>query len=248
MTFNHRVSPFAVWSFAIVCTLLGCQSAPPLDVAPNVDLSRFQGKWYEIARLPRTTEADCHGTTQVYTQHSDGSLSLLNQCNVGSATGPSRTVSMKATVPDGTEPAKLALDVGGFKGDYWILEIGPDYDYAVVGHPSRQYLWILSRTPTLDADVMNGVLARAQSRQFDTAALEYTPQPPASESASTTATAAQNGSATSPTFGCTVPSAPRGDRGVAWCVGAVLAFVVARRGRSGGGRRRARANDFRLDE
>ena len=58
---------------------------------------------------------------------------------------------MSATVPDPSAPAKLALDVGGYSGDYWILEVGPNYEYAVVGHPSRLYYWILSRTPTLDA-------------------------------------------------------------------------------------------------
>ncbi len=160
---------------------LACGAEPSLDVAHDVDLSRFQGKWYEIARLPRTTQSDCHGTTAFYTQNPDGTLSLVNQCNVGGPAGPLNTVSMTATVPDKAEQAKLALSVGGFSGDYWILEVGPTYEYAVVGHPSRDYLWILSRTPTLDAPTMQGVLSRAQSQHFDTSRLEYTPQPPASE-------------------------------------------------------------------
>ncbi len=169
--------------FAIAFTLFGCGSEPPLDVAPNVDLSRFQGKWYEIARLPRTTQTDCHGTTAFYSQASNGTFSFVNQCNVGSATGPLTTVSMIASVPDPSVAAKLVLDVGGYSGDYWILEVGPDYDYAVVGHPSREYLWILSRSPALDATTMQGVVDRAQSRQFDTSQLLYTPQPPAGERA-----------------------------------------------------------------
>jgi apolipoprotein D and lipocalin family protein len=164
-----------------VLTALGCGSGPPLDVASNVDLSRFQGKWYEVARLPRTTQTDCHGTTAFYTQGSNGGLSLVNQCNVGSATGPLKTVSMTASVPDPSVPAKLALDVGGYVGDYWILEVGPNYDYAVVGHPSRLYLWILSRTPSLDATTIQGVLDRAKSQQFDVSQIQYTPQPPAGE-------------------------------------------------------------------
>lgn len=160
---------------------LSCGADPPLDVAQNVDLSRFQGKWYEIARLPRTTQTDCHGTTAFYTQNPDGTLSLVNQCNVGGPSGPLNTVSMTASVTDAAQPAKLALTVGGFSGDYWILELGPSYEYAVVGHPSREYLWILSRTPTLDASTMAGVVSRAQGQQFDTSRLEYTPQPPGSE-------------------------------------------------------------------
>ena len=155
-----------------------CQSDPPLEVAPSVSLSLIQGKWYEIARLPRMTQVDCHGTTAFYSQRADGSLGLVNQCNVGSATGELQTIAMTATVPDSSVPAKLALNVGAYTGDYWILEVGSDYEYAVVGHPSRLYLWILSRTPTLDEPTMSGILTRAETAHFDTSKLEYTPQPP----------------------------------------------------------------------
>jgi apolipoprotein D and lipocalin family protein len=158
-----------------------CQSDPPLEVAPSVSLSRLQGKWYEIARLPRMTEVDCHGTTAFYTQSADGSLGLVNQCNVGSPTGKLQTIAMTATVPDSSVPAKLALNVGGYTGDYWILEVGPSYEYTVVGHPSRLYFWILSRTPTLDESTMSGILTRAEAAHFDTSKLEYTPQPPAGD-------------------------------------------------------------------
>lgn len=161
-------------------SLVACH-AEPLEVAPRVELSQLQGKWYEIARLPRTTQVDCHGTTAFYKQTSDGSLSLVNQCNVGSATGKLQTVSMTATVPDTSVPAKLALNVGGYTGDYWVLEVGSNYEYAVVGHPSRLYFWILSRTPTLDSDVLSGILSRAEDKHFDTSLLEFTPQPPAGE-------------------------------------------------------------------
>jgi hypothetical protein len=111
----------------------------------------------------------------------------VNQCNVGASTGPLKTVSMSATLPDPAVPAKLALDVGGYTGDYWILEVGSNYEYAVVGHPSRLYLWILSRTPTLDAVTVQGVLDRAQSNQFDTTQIQYTPQPPAGDRATSDA-------------------------------------------------------------
>jgi apolipoprotein D and lipocalin family protein len=174
-----RVLTIAV--FVAALGMLGCEAGPPLDVASDVDLARFQGKWYEIARLPRTTQTDCHGTTAFYTQAPDGTMSFVNQCNVGGATGPLKTVSMTATVPNSSVPAKLALDVGGYVGDYWILEVGSNYEYAVVGHPSRLYWWVLSRTPSLDAITMKGVIARATTEQFDVSQLEYTPQPPAGE-------------------------------------------------------------------
>lgn len=165
---------------AAVSTAAGCNE-PPLQVAQGVDLSQFQGKWYEIARLPRTTETGCYGTTAFYTQNTDGTLTFVNQCNVGGDTGPLNTISMIATVPDTTVAAKLALQVGGFSGNYWILEVGPSYEYAVVGDPSRSYLWILGRSSTIDTGTMQGIVDRAQANLFDTSQLEYTPQPPAAE-------------------------------------------------------------------
>lgn len=165
---------------ATAWAVFGC-NGPPLPVAQNVDLSQFQGKWYEIARLPRATETGCFGTTAFYTQNADGTLSLVNQCNVGASTGPLNTVSMIASVPEPSVAAKLALQVGGFSGNYWILEVGPTYNYAVVGDPSRSYLWILSRSSTLDTETMQGIVDRAQANLFDTSQLQYTPQPPAGE-------------------------------------------------------------------
>jgi apolipoprotein D and lipocalin family protein len=156
----------------------GCSADPPLDVAPNVDLSRFQGKWFEIAKLPRPTQTDCYGTAAYYSLASSDSLVLVNQCNVGSMAGALRTVTMNAKVTSPSAPGKLAIDVGGFYGDYWILELGPRYEYAVIGHPSRSYLWILSRTPTLDDPTLQGILSRARAKQFDTSRIEMTPQSP----------------------------------------------------------------------
>jgi apolipoprotein D and lipocalin family protein len=218
------------------CSAIACQSDPPLEVAPKVELSQLQGKWYEIARLPRSTEVDCHGTTAFYTQAADGSLGLVNQCNVGSATGTLQTISMKATVPDSSVPAKLALNVGGYTGDYWILEVGSNYEYTVVGHPSRLYLWILSRTPTLDASVMSGILERAQAKHFDTTLLEYTPQPPAGER--NTLDAPEGSVPAPPHAGCAVSQsfldAGRNDWG-GWCVALALGAMVLRRRRVGEG-------------
>jgi apolipoprotein D and lipocalin family protein len=179
--FRPFPAPFLPFVLAAVVLAASACGSEPLDVAQNVDLGRFQGKWYEVARLPRSTQTDCYGTTAFYTQDQAGNLQLVNQCNVGRTDGPLHTVAMSATVPDRSVPAKLALDVAGYSGDYWILEVGPSYEYAVVGHPSRLYYWILSRTPTLDAQTTKGIVARAQSAHFDTTQLQYTPQPPAGE-------------------------------------------------------------------
>jgi len=214
---------------ALACTAVACNAEPPLDVAQSVDLSRFQGKWYEIARLPRTTQTDCHGTTAFYSQGSDGTLAFVNQCNVGGPTGPLKTVSMSAKVPDPTVPAKLALDIAGYTGDYWILEVGANYEYAVVGHPSRLYFWVLSRTPTLDPVTMQGVLDRAQSNHFDMTQIQYTPQPPAGERASSDTPV---GDVPPPLqTGCSASSGTAGD-GAAWPFALLVAAIALRARRS----------------
>jgi apolipoprotein D and lipocalin family protein len=214
-----------VSAFAIQST--GCNAEPPLDVAPSVDLSRFQGKWYEIASLPRVAQTDCFGTTAFYTQAADGSFQFVNQCNVASTSGPLKTVTMTATVPDKSVPSKLALDVGGLPGDYWILEVGQNYEYAVVGHPSRLYLWILSRTPRLDPATAKGVIDRAQSSHFDTSKLQFTPQPPAGERVSSNVPVPGS---TAQTGGCSASRAMGSNAG-AWCLGLFVAATALLRSR-----------------
>jgi apolipoprotein D and lipocalin family protein len=217
---------------ALAPAAAACNADPPLDVAPAVDLTRFQGKWYEIASLPRTTQSDCYGTTAFYTAGSGGSLQLVHQCNVGSTTGPLKTATMTATVPDPAAQAKLALEVSGFAGDYWILEVGSNYEYAVVGHPSRLYLWILSRTPALDADTMTGILDRAQRNQFDTTHLQMTPQPPAGERVSSDVPVGPVPPALG--TGCSasgVAGSEGGGVAGAWCVALAGATMARRRSR-----------------
>jgi apolipoprotein D and lipocalin family protein len=232
----NRRAPWLPILAATALATMSCGTEPPLDVAPSVDLTRFQGKWYEIASLPRTTQVNCYGTTAFYTQASDGHYDFVNQCNVESTTGPVRTVTMKATVPNQAVPAKLAVDVGGYSGDYWILEVGANYEYAVVGHPTRMYLWILSRSPTLDTSTLTGVLDRAQQNHFNTAKLQYTPQPPPEDRVASTTPVGSVPSANS--GGCGV--SPRGrDIGGKGLFGLALAITAAIR------RRAARSRDHR---
>lgn len=152
----------------------GCDSPPPLETAPDVDLARFEGSWFEVAHLPRPTQASCTGTTATYTARGKGQYTFVHACTLEN--GDFRKIAAQAQVKDSASPAKLEVDFGGFFGDYWILDVAPDYRYAVVGHPSRAYLWILSRTPTLSEADRAAVIAKASSLKFDTSKLEYTKQ------------------------------------------------------------------------
>jgi apolipoprotein D and lipocalin family protein len=153
---------------------LACQSEP-LDVA-RVDLSRMQGKWFEIAKLPRPSQTGCTGTTAEYQLKSKNELLVVNECHEGNLQGPVKRVAARAVANDPAVPAKLSLDFGFAYGDYWVIEVADDYDYVVVGHPTRDYLWILSRERTLPKSTLDGVLTRAKERGFPVGILSYTEQ------------------------------------------------------------------------
>jgi apolipoprotein D and lipocalin family protein len=176
-----------------------CKQEPPLETVPSVDLNRFQGRWFEIAHLPRPTQVNCTGTTANYAVTSATTLTLVHQCNVGGLDGPVRQVAANAVVRDPRATAKLAVDFGGFYGDYWIIDLGPQYEYAVVGHPSRDYLWILSRAPMLDAATLEDVKKRAQDSGFDVSHLQYTQQSDTAPAAGATNPAQTT---TPATYGC----------------------------------------------
>jgi len=150
---------------------------PPLEVVESVDLSRYAGTWYEIASYPAPFQAGCTGTTAEYTLQDDGTVKVVNTCYSGSLDGPVQQIEGAARVPDPATPAKLKVTFfAPFEADYWIIDLGPDYEYAVVGVPSRLFLWILSRSPTLDEATYQEILDRLPEKGFDPARLVRTVQ------------------------------------------------------------------------
>jgi apolipoprotein D and lipocalin family protein len=164
-------------SLRLVCLglfALACQHEP-LEVA-QVDLTQMQGKWYEVASLPRATQAGCTGTTADYRLESANELLVVNECHEGTLTGPVRRFAARAVANDPDVPAKLSLNFGYAYGDYWVIDVGAQYEYLVVGHPTREYLWILSRDRSLPRATLDGVLERARQKGFPVGVLKYTPQ------------------------------------------------------------------------
>lgn len=165
--------------------LLGCMTSggaradlPPLETVPEVDLQRYLGTWYEIARIPQRFQRGCTATTATYSLEEDGDIRVLNRCRKGSLDGPLDEAEGRARVVDEETNAKLEVSFfGPFWGDYWILELGPDYEYAVVGHPSRDYLWILSRSPTMEPELYQAILRRLEGQGYETERLVRTEQP-----------------------------------------------------------------------
>lgn len=148
-----------------------------LEVVPSVDLSRYVGQWYEIARLPNRFQKKCaDSVTANYTLRSDGTIQVVNRCR--KASGEFTTATGKAKIADKKTNAKLKVTFfWPFHGKYWILDLGQNYEYAVVGEPGRNYLWILSRTPQMDQALYLQLLAKMQARGFDTTRMIKTTHP-----------------------------------------------------------------------
>ena len=170
--------------FVPIALLFGCATTtqrlglPPLTTTAKVDLARYVGTWYEIASFPQWFQRGCTATTATYTARADGDIDVVNRCRKGSPDGDEKVATGRARVVDPTTNAKLEVSFfRPFWGDYWIVDLGPDYDYAVVGHPSRDYLWILARTPTMASDLYDAILQRLDALGYETARLVRTVQP-----------------------------------------------------------------------
>lgn len=148
-----------------------------LQTVPNVDLNKYQGKWYEIASFPHRFQKGCHCTTAEYTLSDKGYVIVENRCNKESPTGKQSYVKGKAFVEKDSGNAKLKVQFfWPFRGKYWIIDLADDYSYAVVSHPSRNYLWILSRTPKMNEELYNQILQRLIEKHFDLTNLKLTSQ------------------------------------------------------------------------
>jgi apolipoprotein D and lipocalin family protein len=150
---------------------------PELKTVEHVDVERYMGTWYEIAKFPQRFEKGLVGITANYTLLPDGKVQVLNGGYVGDFNGRYRSAKGKAWVVDKRTNAKLKVSFfWPFAANYWILELGGDYEYAVVGEASRKYLWVLSRTPHMDAPVYDDLLRRIGEKGFDISKLEKNPQ------------------------------------------------------------------------
>lgn len=177
--FGNTVMTKSVAPAAVVLALAGGCGAlyPPLDVVDKVDLDRYSGRWYEIARYPNSFERGCVGVTADYTPRDDGRIEVVNTCFESSLDGPSREIRGSARVVDETSNAKLKVTFfWPFEGDYWIIDLDEDYEYAVVGEPSRTFLWILSRTPQMDEAIYEDIVATLPSKAYDPDRLIWVPQ------------------------------------------------------------------------
>jgi len=160
-----------------LCVLLAiaaisCASYPPLDVVPRVEIDRYVGKWYEIASIPVSQQEGCSCTTAEYSVLEQDVLKVVNACNKG---GETDQAEAKAYVVPNSNNAKLRVQFfWPFRGDYWILELDDDYRWAVVGVPSRKYVWVLARSPHMDEQTLQILFERIAAKGFDITKMQRT--------------------------------------------------------------------------
>ena len=167
----------------LVATLAGCQAsgalpnAAPLDSVASLDVDRYLGKWYEIAKYPVSFEKGLVGVTAAYSKRDDGNIRVENAGFKDSFDGKRKTATAKAWIPDPAHPARLKVSFfWPFSARYWVIALDENYRWAVVGEPGRRYLWILSRTPTMDEATYERIVARIHELGYDTDRLEKMPQ------------------------------------------------------------------------
>lgn len=156
-------------------------ASEPIQVVESVDAERYMGLWYAIASIPTTFERQCvQGTTAEYELLENGRIQVTNTCY--DEDGKIDVANGQAWIPDSAESSKLKvsfvrfLGIWWFGAPYWVIDLAPDYSYAVVGHPSRKYGWILSRTPTLPDDVFADIVSRLESQGYDFESFRMTDQ------------------------------------------------------------------------
>jgi len=157
--------------------ITGCSSTnyAPLETVDNVDVQRYLGKWFEISNLPNSFQKGCTCTSAEYSLIDSTTIRVTNRCKKD---GEIDDANGKAYLVEGTGNAKLKVQFfWPFRGDYWIIDLDKqNYSYAVVGTPSRKYLWILSRTPKMEETLYNSILEKCKAKGFDVSKVVKTQQ------------------------------------------------------------------------
>ena len=182
-----RTSFIATVGLLLICLgsfqAVAQQSDQDVKTIPSLDVSRYLGTWYEIAKFPNWFQKKCISNTKaVYTAKPDGNLRVLNSCKTANGeTSEAEGLARQIGAKDSPKlEVRFAPEWLSFLpmvwGDYWVIDLDPQYQLAAVSDPGREYLWVLSRTPQLDPKAYADLLQRLQQQRFDIQKLELTSQ------------------------------------------------------------------------
>lgn len=166
-----------------LCLTVGAaQASAPLQSIPSLDLPRYMGRWYEIAKFPNRFQKKCVADTSAqYSLLPDGQVRVLNQCRLASGDMDQALGTARRAGSDSWSRFQVRFAPGWLSlipmvwGDYWVVDIDEGYQLAAVSEPSREYLWILSRQPRVDEARYSALLQRLRAMGLDTDRLEITP-------------------------------------------------------------------------
>ncbi|WP_293624395.1 MULTISPECIES: lipocalin family protein [unclassified Polynucleobacter] len=184
---SFRASFISTLGFLLICLGSVQANAQQADQAvktiASLDVPRYLGTWYEIAKFPNWFQKKCVSNTKaVYSAKPDGNLRVLNSCKTASGeTSEAEGLTRQIGVKDSPKlEVRFAPEWLSFLpmvwGDYWVIDLDPQYQVAAVSDPRREYLWVLSRTPQIDPTVYADLLQRLKQQQFDIQKLELTSQ------------------------------------------------------------------------
>ena len=180
MPITNSRAIFIIVSFLLFLTscIDNKQDLSPIKQVSKVDINRYLGLWYEIARIDHSFQKDCVASTAEYSLRSDGYIRVVNKCRKKDIKGELVVAEGKAWVIDKDTNAWLKVQFfWPFRGDYVIIDLDErDYSYAVVGHPSRDYLWVLSRTPQMSDDIYQSIMSRVVAQGYNVEKIKIFPQ------------------------------------------------------------------------
>lgn len=149
------------------------------SVVPQLDLERYLGKWYEIARYDHKFERNLVGVSAEYSMRKDGMIKVVNSGYKNSLDGKYSEAIGKAKVPNSKAPAKLKVSFFlFFYGDYFVMDLDENYQWAIIGSSSQDYLWILSRKPIIEPSLYDELIRKIEVRGYDSSVLIKVEQDP----------------------------------------------------------------------
>ncbi len=145
-----------------------CKTSSTIRPVKEVDINKYAGLWYEIANYPNSFQKNCYATTATYTMHPKGYVTVENRCKKNSLTGEDGYIKGKAFPTKNSNNSKLKVQFfWPFRAHYWIIDLDPNYEWAVVSEPKMKYLWILARKPQMDSDLYKNILENLKVKGFD---------------------------------------------------------------------------------
>jgi len=174
---NQKIKLITVLSLVLLTSLslygfINNSNMIDKQTVKGLNVEKYLGKWYEIARFNHRFERGLQGVTATYSMREDGKIKVVNSGFKGSINGPKSEAIGKAKIPNADDNAKLKVSFFWFfYGDYFVIELDKDYKWAAIGSSSDNYLWILSRTSQIEDSLYNDILAKLKSRGYDTSKL-----------------------------------------------------------------------------